>query len=161
MSNECNANENKHSEYIDVYSRQDAIADGILVDLMQPSLVSLVKQAGFRYPIAMTKTAFSRYVEFDLLADNYYGQDLIGRLWDVLCMLSVQIKPNRNKSEIYFVFTCLPNQHQAIDYQYDDFLEIDAGDDFPSSFKLCKLKAVCGAGDNGEPCITIMLPSED
>ncbi len=156
MSTELTTN----SDYIDAYTRSDAIADGVLVDLMQPSLVDLVKQAGFRYQLAMTKTAFNRYVELDLLTETH-GQDLTGRLWDILFMLSFVIKSNRKESEIFFIFTCLPNKKQETDDEYDDFLEVNAEKDFPSAFRLCQLKAVCGAGDNGEPCITIMLPSED
>lgn len=170
-----------NSIYISVYSRKDAIADGILVDLMQPSLVNLVKQAGFCYPLAMTKAAFNRYVEFDLL-DNTYRQDLTGRLWDVLCMLRLKLRFNKNKtaSEIYFSFLCLPNKQtqskandenvveihpnllKQIEYNdYGDFVEDDPEDDLPKEYRLCKLKAICGADDNGEPCITIMLPYED
>lgn len=149
-----------NNDYLHTYSRADAIEDGILVDLMQPSLVHLVKQAGFRYPIAMTKTAFNRYVELDLLTETH-GQDLTGRLWDILCMLSFVIKSNKKESEIFFIFTCLPNKKQETDDEYDYFLEVNAEKDFPSAFRLCQLKAVCGAGDNNEPCITVMLPSED
>lgn len=180
-----NRNTNDDSMYISVYSRKDAIADGVLVDLMQPSVVSLVKQAGFRYPLAMTTTAFNRYVEFDLL-DNTYRQDLTGRLWDILYMLALKLRLNKNKnaSEILFSFLCLPNKRAESKADSDDFFEIDPSlldllkqikngddygdfveddpeDDLPKCFKLCKLKAVFGADDLGEPCITIMLPNED
>lgn len=175
------SNSNNDSIYISVYSRKDAIADGILVDLMQPSLVHLVKQAGFRYPLAMTSTAFYRYVEFDLL-DKGHFQSIEGRLWDVLYMLGLKLRLNKNKtaSEIFFSFICLPNKQtqskandenvieihpnmlKQIEYDdYGDFVEDDPEDDLPKEYRLCKLKAVCGSDDNGEPCITIMLPNED
>jgi hypothetical protein len=174
---------NNDSIYISVYTRQNAIADGVLIDLMQPSLVSLVKQAGFCYPLAMTSTAFSRYVEFDLL-DKGHFQSIEGRLWDVLCMLALKLRLNKNKtaSEIFFTFVCLPNKAAESKDSNDEYVEIepklinllnrirndnenfveeDTEDDLGKEYKLCKLKAVCGGDDNGEPCITIMLPSED
>lgn len=181
MSNRLKTNND--CVYISVYSREEAIRDGVLVDLMQPSLVDLVKQAGFRYPLAMTKTAFSRYVEFDLL-DKGHFQSIEGRLWDVLWMLALKLRLNKNKtaSEIFFTFVCLPNKASESKDRNDDFLEIepkllnllnqiqnddysfieeDTEDDLPEYAKVCKLKAVCGGDDKGEPCITIMLPKED
>ena len=47
----------EEADLIHSYSRKQAIEDGVLVDLMQPGLVELVKEAGFRFPIAMTSTA--------------------------------------------------------------------------------------------------------
>lgn len=166
--------------YIDAYSRQNAIDDGILVDLMQPALVRLVKQSGYRYAVAMTKTAFKRYVELDLLT-NTYGQDLTGRLWDILWMLRLKLRANKDSSTVLFTFISLPNKaeveakEQKAKFQEinpkllkmeqvdedGEFIEDETEDDLPECFKLCQLKAVCGPDDNGEPCITIMLPNED
>lgn len=166
--------------YIDAYSRQNAIDDGILVDLMQSALVRLVKQSGYRYAVAMTKTAFKRYVELDLLS-NTYGQDLTGRLWDILWMLRLKLRANKDSSTVLFTFISLPNKaeveakEQKAKFQEinpkllkmeqvdedGEFIEDETEDDLPECFKLCQLKAVCGPDDNGEPCITIMLPNED
>ena len=46
-------------DVISSYGRAQAIEDGVLVDLMQPETVGAVKEAGFRYPVAMTVAAFS------------------------------------------------------------------------------------------------------
>jgi len=46
-------------EVIHRYTRKDAIEDGVLVDLMQAETESLVREAGFHFPVAMTATAFS------------------------------------------------------------------------------------------------------
>ena len=156
MSNPTNNTVN----YIDVYTRANAIADGVLIDLMQPSFADMVKQAGFRYPIAMTKTVFSRYVEIDKL-DNTHYQDLNGRLWDILWMLGLEIKSNKNRSEVFFAFISLPNKEQAESDEYNAYIEVEPDDDLPSGFKLCQLKAVCGPNDDGKPCLTIMLSTED
>ena len=49
-------------EPIAVYSRKQAIEDGVLVDLMQPETVGLVREAGFKFPVAMTAGTFAATV---------------------------------------------------------------------------------------------------
>ncbi len=49
-------------DIIDRYTRAQAIEDGVLVDLCQDETASLVYEAGFRLPLAMTVTAFSKTV---------------------------------------------------------------------------------------------------
>src|SRR4051794_7866001 len=83
------------AEIISRYTRGQAIADGLLVDLMQPETAGLVREAGFKWPVAMTATAFAKAVapiaddgEPDTAANSLPPtQDLNGRLWDMLWML--------------------------------------------------------------------------
>ncbi|MEW6657411.1 MAG: DUF6573 family protein [Thermodesulfobacteriota bacterium] len=126
---------------IDMYTRQMAITDGVLVDLMQPGFIGLVRQAGIKFPVAMTAAAFQDYVELTPKAKEA-GNDIKGRLWDVLWMLRTEILKSRgrNLSEILFQFYCVTDRIK------------------PS---LCTLKSVVGPGDDGEPVITIMKPEED
>ena len=59
-----------------------------------PWIPAMVAEAGFRYPVAMTATAFCRYVS-PLEGDDEKlapCQDIQGRLWDVLWMLKVAIR---------------------------------------------------------------------
>lgn len=128
------------AEVIYAYTRQQAIEDGVLVDLMQPEFVELVHNAGFRFSVAMTAEAFHDYVELTPMATEMCN-DLKGRLWDVLWMLRVAIQKQRgNSSNIVFQFYCVTDQIKP---------------------KLCTLKAVCGPGDQGEPVLTIMHPWQD
>ena len=61
------------------YTRAQAIEDGILVDVSQTA-----RQAGFKIPVAVTRTVWSRLVA---LPEGYLGyQDERGRLWDLLWM---------------------------------------------------------------------------
>jgi len=120
------------------YTRSQAIEDGVLVDLTA-AFPELVKQAGFKIPVAMTSTAFAQYVELTPAATQACN-DITGRAWDVLWMLSQQVRGARDSSELLFVFYCVT-----------DSIE-------PSR---CELKAVCGPDDDCAPCITIMLPEED
>ena len=46
---------------ISVYTRQQAIEDGILVDCEQAPMVEMRRQL-MKWPLAMTATAFHRYV---------------------------------------------------------------------------------------------------
>ncbi len=124
------------------YTRKDAIADGVLVDLSQGELSELVRQAGFVYPIAMTCTAFERYVAVTPAAQEA-GNDVKGRLWDILTMLRLAIrrwKAETRSKNLTFQFLCVVDAAEPV---------------------LAELKAVIGPDDNGSPCLTLMLPDED
>jgi len=67
------------AEVISRYSRADALADGVLVDVSE-----LASEAGIVYPVAMTRGLWGATVE---LPRNYRGcQSETGRLWDVVNM---------------------------------------------------------------------------
>ena len=121
------------------YTRKQAIEDGVLVDLMQPETISVVKEAGFKFPIAMTATAFAECVvpAGKELPD---GQDLSGRLWDVLMLLKWGIRKMQPHEDRLHFNVAVWNGHCHQDV---------------------KLWALCGPGDEGEPVITVMLEGED
>jgi len=124
---------------ISVYTLQQAIEDGVLVDLMQSETAGLVREAGFRFPVAMTTTAFCATVgEIDKPLPA--GQDLQGRLWDVLGMLKLAIKSSKPGSD-------------RVSFRVDVW-------DGKRRNKV-NLWSLCGPGDNGGPVITIMLEGED
>jgi hypothetical protein len=116
------------------YTRKQAIEDGVLVDVTETA-----KEAGFKIPVAMTSTVWGQYVE---VPAGVEGQDVKGRLWDVLYMLRFAISRGKDESEI----------------RYKLHVRNDNRDGDPP---LVELKAVCGPDDDGEPCITVMEPSED
>ena len=130
-------------DVIYAYTRQMAIADGVLVDLMQPEFVGLVREAGIRLPVAMTAEAFHDYVELTDKAQEA-GCDIKGRLWDVLYMFCQEFLKRKNMKkdlrEFLFKFMCVTDQIR------------------PS---LCTLKAVICPGDDRELVITLMHPWED
>lgn len=126
-------------EVIFKYTREQAIADGVLVDLMQGELGKLVKDAGVKYPMAMTATAFNQFVDLTPTARKV-GNDIKGRLWDILTMFRYAIRRSIDDQEIIFKFLCVVNSRKPT---------------------LCFLKATIGPDDNGSPCITLMLPNED
>ena len=124
------------------YTRKDAIADGVLVDLSQGELSELVRQAGFVYPIAMTCTAFERYVAVTPAAQAA-GNDVKGRLWDILTMLRLAIRrleAETRSENLTFQFLCIVDAAEPV---------------------LAELKAIIGPDDDGDPCLTLLLPDED
>ena len=133
-------------EPISVYPRAQAIEDGVLVDLMQEETAPLVREAGFKFPIAMTAGAFSAVVAPIDFADRPFdnglpeGQDLKGRLWDVLMVLKFAIRASAGGQELRFKVSVYQGNGKS---------------------ETIELKSLCGPGDNMEPVITIMLPEED
>jgi hypothetical protein len=132
------------AEVISRYTRRQAIEDGVLVQLSGEGyegdawVPAMVAEAGFKFPIAMTAEAFSRYVELTPAAKRACN-DMKGRLWDVLWMLRQAIGRSTGQ-ELVFTFYCVVDRVR------------------PSRVQL---KSVCGPGDAMEPVITIMLPEED
>jgi hypothetical protein len=125
-------------EPIAVYSRRRPIEDGVLVDLMQGETVGLVPEAGFKFPVAMTAGAFAATVAAigELLPE---GQDIQGRLWDVLWMLSCAIKNADRTDRVNFRVSVWNGRRRD---------EV-------------KPWASCGPGDDGAPVVTLMLAGED
>lgn len=120
-------------DLIHVYTRAQALADGVLVDV-----TTTAEEAGIKYPVALTRAVWCQYVE---VPQGVECQDDAGRLWDVLWMLASAIRSSREPGH-------------TLHYQ----LYVKTGKGRP---KLVTLKAVCGPDDDGSPCITIMTPEED
>lgn len=117
------------------YSRSQALADGVLVDVSE-----LAREAGFKLPVAVSDTLYHGYLTPPPeLAKE--GLSLTGRLWDTLSILRFAIKASPATDRI--TFTVL-------------FAQVPEADPEPVD-----LLAVCGPGDSGELVITIMLPSDD
>ena len=123
-----------NGEVIYSYSRAQAIADGALVDVSD-----MAKEAGFRYPVAITAAAWGDCVAWPE-SKRGSGQSESGRLWDVLWMTKLVI-------------------HRAEgDWVIVTVLRVPADGGRPA---IAELKVVVGPGDTLEPVITIMMPSED
>ncbi len=76
------------SDLISSYTRAQAIADGVLVDVTETA-----KEAGFRCPVALTRAAWADCVAWsEADTRRQVPQDEAGRLWDVLWMARNQIR---------------------------------------------------------------------
>ncbi|WP_255596435.1 DUF6573 family protein [Cellulomonas sp. C5510] len=120
---------------IHVYTRAQAIADGVLHDVTTDAT-----EAGFRHPAALTAAAWADAVEWS--TEHGALQDEAGRLWDVLTMARVYAHRART-DRVPFRVLRVPNRPRASRPQYTD------------------LVLHVGPGDHGEPVLTIMLPGED
>ncbi len=123
-----------NADVIDRYTRAQAIADGVLIDVS-----NVAKEAGVKYPVAVTARVFNEViVPPDEMST---AQDDIGRLWDLLNVLRMECKraaPGQSRIDFCFLVQ-----------------------DKPESLRRQYLYAICGPGDNLEPVITVMLPDED
>ena len=122
-------------EVIHTYTRQQAIEDGVLIDVTDTA-----KEAGIKFPVAVTRDVWALIEPTEALKRQ--GQSISGRLWDVLWMFRVFASRTKDNFLLYPVL----------------FLLSDNGKFYT---KEIKLKAVIGPGDKGEPVITIMMPYED
>jgi hypothetical protein len=133
-------------EVLSSYTRAQAILDGVLVSLNDPSLtfrpgLNICAEAGIKFPVAMTIAAFAKTVSA-LDTPLPPCQDISGRLWDVLSMFKWA---KRGGSEIRFPVTVI------------NWVCVGGKRTNRTKRETVILKALCGPGDNGEPVITIML----
>ena len=149
-------------EVISVYTRQQAIEDAMLVDCEQAPMGELRTQL-LKWPLAMTATAFHRYVwPIDEEANLPPEQSLEGRFWDVIWMFHAAVKGKVSARRIdpcnlLFDFYCIVADPALRSNERIDTTARSG----PEGMRQVTLKAVCGPGDDGEPVITFMLPEED
>ena len=123
------------AEVVYAYTRAQALEDGGLVDVSETA-----KEAGIRFPVALTSTVYGQYVE---VPEDVTAQDMGGRLWDILWMFRCAAA-KFNGNTLLFKLYVRNHNRERLDHR-----------------DLVTLKAVCGPGDQGKPVITIMLPDED
>ncbi|MGW8566664.1 DUF6573 family protein [Isoptericola sp. NPDC055881] len=123
---------------IHTYTRAQAIEDGALREVP----ADLSREAGFRYPVALTSAAWSDAVAWN--EANAGLQDETGRLWDVLTMARHTLaKTPPWEDRALFDVLRVPNTPRA------------------HSPRLTTLRVHFGPGDNAESVLTILMPDED
>jgi len=130
-----NPNESPFGEVIYSYTRKQAVADGVQVDVS-----TVAAEAGIRFPVFLTRTVFDAYVT---VPPGVTGQDEAGRLWDLVWMLRFAIlKAQPGQARLPFALY-VRNDNRAP--------------------RLVKLIATCGPldMDDPQPAITAMMPDED
>lgn len=122
------------ADVISRYTRAQALEDGDLVDAG-----AMASEAGFTWPVALTRAAWADCVAWK---DDARGQSEAGRLWDVLSMGRLAIRMAREGgSELRY------RLHRV---RWGEVRALET-----------TLKLVVGPGDDGEPVVTLMLPDED
>lgn len=160
----CTGGDDQVFEVISAYSRAQAIADGVLVDCSQAPFDQINLSAGIKVHVAMTAEAFHAYVHPIGLAASPMqaiqngnrwqlntrsinteqlpsGQDMVGRYWDIIWMLQATMQHQKDVAEVLFRFGVVPNSG--------------------GNPEMVELKCVAGPDDDGELCLTIMLPDQD
>ena len=128
-------NESPFGEVIYSYTRAQAVADGVQVEVSK-----VAAEAGIKFPVFITRTVFDSFVA---VPEGVSGQDEAGRLWDIVWMLRFAIrKTQHGQSRLPFALYVRNDNHKP---------------------RLIKLIATCGALDidDAQPAITVMLPDED
>jgi hypothetical protein len=114
--------------------RAQAKADKMLLDIGETS-----KHAGFKFPVALTRTVWINYVE---LPCGVIGEDELGRLWDILNCLRYAIDHT-------------PPHITVIPFRLE--VRVDSSDE---DQPLVEFIAVWGSDDDGNKHIAVMLPEE-
>ena len=122
------------SEYVFVYTRQQAIKDGIFKDVSE-----VAREAGIKFPVAITTNLYNTHIIPSEKAKEL-GQDEQGRLWDVLQMFRLKASSTKDSfMEFEVLFQDHPNKHTKV-----------------------KIWAVCEAQSptDPSPAINVMLPED-
>ena len=120
------------ADMISMYSRAQAISDGVLVDV-----TPMAKEVGVRFPVAVTQGLWAEIVpnESD---EKLHGQSTQGRLWDVLWLFRQNALRTKASLMSYTVLMVENGKHKTV-----------------------TVKGLVHPGDDNEPVITLMLPHED
>ena len=127
--------ENFFGGVIYAYSRSQAVADGVQVDVTKTA-----QEAGIKFPMFLTRAVFDNYVA---VPPDVTGQDEAGRLWDLIWMARFAILRSHGHTDRLPVALYVRNDnHRA---------------------KLVKLIATCSALDidDPQPALTLMMTDED
>ena len=130
-----NPNDSPFGEVIFSYTRSQAVADGVQIEVSNTA-----QEAGIRFPVFLTRSVYDAYVT---LPPGVTGQDEAGRLWDILTMTRFAILRSRPGCDRLPVALYVRNDNRRP--------------------RLVRLTAVCGPLDidDPHPAITIMLLDED
>ena len=117
------------------YTRKQAVADGVQVDVTKTA-----QEAGIKFPMFLTRAVWEAYVT---VPPDVTGQDEAGRLWDIVWMTRFGIIRSRPGVDRIPVAMYVRNDNTRA--------------------KLVKLIATCSALDidDPQPAITVMMPDED
>ena len=124
-------------EPVATYTRAEAIADGVLVDLTEWASAESGFMGGFSVPVAVTAGVWDLVDNIPARVQGF--QDVRGRAHDLLWMASLAARRG-NGSETQFAV----------------LMDVAASRRRKHVFTLA-----IGPDDNGGPCVTVMLPGKD
>ena len=123
------------AEVIYAYTRKDALADGVQIDVSE-----VAREAGLKFPVYLTRAVWESYVS---VPDGVRCQDENGRLWDIVWMLRCAARRTNGPQMLFGLHVRNDNRDRTP--------------------PLVNLKAVCGPRDidDPQPAITVLMPDED
>lgn len=127
--------ENNDCNVIFSYTRAQALADGVLIDVTDEA-----KAHGFKVPVAVTDHLYHGYVEMVSGLESQ-GQSTAGRLHDLLSLAMFAARTSKGTDRVTFKVDFLMN---------------------PNRKETVEVIAHIGPGDDGAiPVLTLMLPGDD
>ena len=120
---------------INAYTREQAIKDGYLVDLMHGELAQVARQH-YKYPVSCTRAVWE--IMDRAVKNKRWCNDYAGILHDMLWMSRSHRRQISDSTVMFRVIITGAGRSK-----YHDF------------------KLTVGPGDAGEPVVTLMMPEED
>ena len=120
---------------ISTYTRAQAIADGVLIDIS-----ATAAKHGFKLHTVVTDNLYHRYLTPPDGLSAGEGQSLAGRLHDLLTMAMLAARKGLGRNRVEFEVLFLMR---------------------PGKLDLVKVIAHVGPGDDPAPVLTLMLPGDD
>jgi hypothetical protein len=121
----------KADDLIRRYTLADALRDGVLIDVS-----TAAREAGIHYPVALTAAVWQKCVA---VPPGVVCRDEAGRQWDVVFLLALAARRGSGAEVRFGVHVRNDNRERT---------------------PLVRLRAVCRPGDDGAPCLTVLLPGE-
>lgn len=118
------------------YTRGQAVRDGVQVPVLQTT----TREAGITVPVYLTRGVFDRYVT---VPANVEGQDLEGRLWDVIWMTAAAMRRAKSGTDRITVQLYVRNDNRR-----------------PRPVQLVAVLSALDI-DDPQPALTIQLPEEN
>jgi len=119
---------------ISCYTREQAIEDGVLIDVTEEA-----KRIGFKVNTCVTDHLYAEYVVPPAGLEGE-GQSVTGRLQDLLfrTLIAASTMERTDRVEYVVLFLMKPGQWEKV-----------------------RILAIMGPGDQREPVLTIMLPGDE
>ncbi len=136
------------------YSRAQAIADGMLVDLtniLDEDGQRLCPKYGFKIPVAITRSAWAKVIE----AGGHWRAERSGQVLELRGGQSLSLRLQSLLWMLKLACACTAVRIDRVHFE----MPVDVYGNGRS--ELVKLWMLCGPGDDAEPVMTIMLEGED
>ena len=133
-------------EVISSYTREQAIEDGVLVDVTEWASAEKGFRGGFTIPVAVTRALWDAIEAIPASLEGI--ADVRGRAHDVLWMASLAVCPAN-------VYPIRMASRGGEDFMFKVILPHRG-----TRKRNVVLRGNCGPGDRGEPVVTIGFPSD-